>query len=260
MMAPGDIVDVLIMEQRGEKIKSHKYVAIKILAIDGMDKFEKKSKGEKQDSGLLGNINLGSAVGGLLLPKNVTLEVREELVDIMLKQMGNGGITLSIRNQEEAIAEEEAGMEIEESADMITKDAVLHKIMNMNNQSAAAAIITAKEEQEAEAKKLDTLIKDITLLNSKNSIDVVKDKSNKKQNSKTKTTVKKVRNPRTGKIEFVSGKAVGEEEPEKRSVKLYRKLTHSEVEFDGNGDKLNSSEAGLNNEMKLNAVGLSSVR
>ncbi|MDR1375580.1 MAG: hypothetical protein LBJ45_02075 [Holosporaceae bacterium] len=244
MMEPGNIVDVLIMEQRGEKIKSHKYVAIKILAIDGITKFEKKfEETEKKDEGLLGNINLGSAVGGLLMPKNVTLEVREELVDIMLKQLGNGGVTLSIRNQEEGISPEEAGKEKAEAEDVLVRDAVLQHIMNMNKHSAAEAIISAKEAKETEEKELDMLIRNINSLNGGDSPELGNSLS-EKGNSNGKGSGGNVKNPRTGKIEFVSGKAVGEEEPEKRSVRLYRKLTPNEVEFNSNGDKLDSASSG----------------
>ncbi|MDR2068137.1 MAG: SAF domain-containing protein [Holosporaceae bacterium] len=249
MMEPGNIVDVLIMEQRGDRVKSHKYVAIKILAIDGITKFEKKpGNGEKKDGGLLGNIYLGSAVGGLLLPKNVTLEIREELVDVMLKQLGNGGVTLSIRNQEEIISEEEAGKEIDESEDMLTRDTVLQHIMEMNKQSAAQAIVSAKEAKEAEERGLDMLIRNINSLNDKGFVEVATEAPTDASGEKAleaQTLVKKAkRPPNTGKLEFVSGKAVGEEEPEKRLVRLYRKLTPNEVEFDSNGEKLGSGGDG----------------
>jgi Flp pilus assembly protein CpaB len=259
MMEPGNIVDVLIMEQRGDKVKSHKYVAIKILAIDGITKFEKKhEKEEKESGGLLGNINLGSAVGGLLMPKNVTLEVREELVDAMLKQLGNGGVTLSIRNQEEAISEEEAGKEIDESEDMLTRDIVLQHVMNMNKQSAAKAIVSAKEAKETEEKQLDMLIRNINSLNDKGSAETAEASANEldAKGSSEKAPagkMRKVRNPRTGKIEFVSGKVVGEEEPEKRSVRLYRKLTPNEVEFDGNGEKLGPGGASSELDASISA-------
>ncbi|MDR3186980.1 MAG: SAF domain-containing protein [Holosporaceae bacterium] len=260
MMEPSNIVDVLIMEQRGDKVKSHKYVAIRILAIDGITKFEKKEeKSEKEEGGLLGNINLGSAVGGLLLPKNVTLEVREELVDVMLKQLGNGGVTLSIRNQEEAISEEEAGLEIAEREDMLTRDAVLQHIMNMNKQSAAKAIMSAKEAKETEEKELDMLIRNINSLNDKGSSEIAEasgDEPNAKGSDKKASPekTKKVRNPRTGKIEFVSGRVTGEEEPEKISVKVYRKLTPRSVDFDGSGEKLEPGSA-LEGETKDTSYG-----
>ncbi|MDR0678225.1 MAG: hypothetical protein LBF44_01660, partial [Holosporaceae bacterium] len=98
MLHPGDLVDVLIIEQRSHedaKARIYKYEALKILAIDGDTKQKKEEDRGKSENTLIGGL---SSVGMMLFAKNVTLEIQEDMVEEMLRRAGNNGVILSLRN------------------------------------------------------------------------------------------------------------------------------------------------------------------
>ncbi len=100
MISPGDLIDVLILENVGNRSITHSYRDVKLVAIDGINAVEKKQQG---DAGLFGSAM--QSLTSTSAPKNVTLEIKRDMVDTMLKQAGKGnGIVISIRNQNEEVA------------------------------------------------------------------------------------------------------------------------------------------------------------
>jgi Flp pilus assembly protein CpaB len=226
MLAPGDLVDVLIMEQRAEKSVMHKYKALKILAIDGLTKFEKKSE-SNGGGGLLSGVGLGSVGGLLTTPKNVTLEVKESMVETMLKQANNTGIILSIRSQKEPVNEKD-GVEDSGSDSEISQEesSILNGILSINRANSTDALLEEKSRKEEEERSLNALM---------NNINTINNIENSTNNGALQ--VAQDRKVAGGKYEIVSGKIIGEEAKieDKKSVTIYRKLTPSTVEFDENG-------------------------
>ncbi|MDR2781781.1 MAG: hypothetical protein LBB21_05020 [Holosporaceae bacterium] len=161
MLNPGDRVDVLITDQRSGGTRIFKYTALKVLAIDGVSKIEDKPKKK-----INGNL-LGGSVGGLLLPKNITLEVKEDVVEDMLRRLGNNGVTLSLRNQSDSFEKDE-GKIVEESKEA---DSIVHTIARMNQTSSAEALKKKQIEKENEDKSLSILLDDINSAGNKNSRD-----------------------------------------------------------------------------------------
>ncbi|MDR0631740.1 MAG: hypothetical protein LBF54_00635 [Holosporaceae bacterium] len=253
MLSPGDFVDVLIMEQMAEKVKTHKYKALRILAIDGMTSFESKHS----KSGL-------GSIGGLLTPKNVTLEIKEARVEEMIKRAGNSGVILSVRNQKEAKFVDDDGEEIEENEDDHINEALLQNIIDMNRMRSAETLKIAQTRKEAEEENLSMLISSMNSIgnSSKNALEESQKRKEAEEmnlsmilkniNSASGNDVvgrsydkeKLVKNEKTGKYEIVSGKIVGEEqESEGKSVVIYRKLKANEVQFGEDGKKIDGKDA-----------------
>ncbi len=240
MMKAGDLVDVLIMEQKGEKTITHKYRALKILAIDGATKFDNdknKSEGNNGDGGFLSNV--GGIVSSLSTPRNVTLEVREDMVEIMLKQSSTNGLILSIRSQTEKENEKDKGMPVKEkeSSDF---DPVLYNILNMNDNSPSSIQLAEYAKRQKEDEDMTVLMNNILSINSRGDM-----RGNRASGGIGKTTGSNI-----GQYEVVSGKIIGEEENENNNklAVIYRKLTADKVEFDENGKPTNISD-GSSGEM-----------
>lgn len=248
MLEPGDLVDVLIMEQKGDRMRTHKYKALKILAIDGITKFEKKSD-EKSQGGLLGNMGLRT-VGGLLTPKNITLEVKEEMVEKMLKQAANTGVILSLRSQSEKIENENNDDEIVDSEGSPETTSVLSKILNINRTDLTDVLQEEKNRKEIEERNLEILMNNINMVN--NIEDSMLEKSKMATTDKTQqpnNTSSGDENSGEGKYEVISGKIIGEEpkqEKELDSVIVYRKLTPSAVQFNEEGKIVNVNGSSAN--------------
>lgn len=231
MMKAGDLVDVLIMEQKGEKTITHKYRALKILAIDGATKFDNdKNKGGENNEGGGFLSNVGGIVSSLSTPRNVTLEVREDMVEIMLKQSSTNGLILSIRSQAEKENEKDKGMPVKEkeSSDF---DPVLYNILNMNDSSPSSIQLAEYAKRQKEDEDMTVLMNNILSINSKADI------SSSNNNGSSGRNGNASGNSNAGKYEVLSGKIIGEEENEnnKKSAIIYRKLTANKVEFDENG-------------------------
>jgi Flp pilus assembly protein CpaB len=236
MLSPGDLVDVLIMEQRGEKNRTHKYKALKILAIDGVTKFEKKD--EKHSDSLLGGVNLGS-VGGLLAPKNVTLEVKEDRVETMLKQSSASGVILSLRSQSEPVDENEPDVVEDGGSDSLGDMSLMENILKINKSSAAGALLEEKLRQDEEKAKKEAQEKGLSLLvdsmsafrNRESELDLNAGTLNKKGKGKGKKKD-------GSKYEVVSGKVVGDEESEEaefHTTVIHKKNNQETIKFDGTG-------------------------
>lgn len=261
MLKPGDLVDVLIMENRDGKTKTFKYNALKILAIDGVTKFDKNDNAE--ESGLVSGLrSIGAST-----PKNVTLEIREDMVETMLRQTQNTGLILSLRSQNEKKKDtntEDEGEESEE--DSVTSMSVLNKILSINRADLTDDIRKIQEAKEQEAQKAEIFLNSVNTLNNiENSIQEAKKrqakaeedakKAEEEKNKKEATSAESKMDRDSGEpnYEVISGKIVGEEpkkEKELESVIIYRKLTPSAVQFDETGKVVNgastSGEAYMN--------------
>lgn len=257
MLEPGDLVDVLIMEQRADKTRTYKYKALKILAIDGVTKFESAKRKAEHNNTLLSNVNIG--VPNFLAPKNVTLEVKEELVEVMLKQSNSNGIVLSIRSQSEPVDNKFE----DESEDLMSEEnsnTILDGILSINKSNPTDALLEEKARKEAEERSMSMLMNNISIVNSAESMFGIKNpehdsdrgKSGKGSEKATLSKDKKVL-LKDGKYEIVSGKIVGEDPKEDpKTVIVYRKLTPTAVKFnesgkimDGSGSSSGSGESGV---------------
>ncbi|MDR2158212.1 MAG: hypothetical protein LBO02_02755 [Holosporaceae bacterium] len=263
MLSPGDLVDVLIVEQHGEKSRIYKYKALKILAIDGITKFESKKDKNGNDS-LFGG--LGS-VGGLLAPKNVTLEIKESMVEEMLKRAGNTGVILSLRSQSEEV--KHAGEEVEEEESDVVRSALLTNIIEMNRLHAAEALKTSQVKREMDEKNLSMLMSNMGSMGGNSSADALIEAQKRKESEERNLSMimknissvaeadyrnggkgQLVKNKKTGKYEIVSGKVVGKEEElgKTDTVVIYRKLKADEIQFDSSGKKIENTNLGLGYE------------
>ncbi len=256
MLEPGDLVDVLIMEHRADKMRTYKYKALKILAIDGVTKFE-SAKRKAEHNTLLSNVNIG--VPNFLAPKNVTLEVKEELVEVMLKQSNANGIVLSIRSQSEP-ADNKFEDESENLMSEENSNTILDGILSINKSNPTDALLEEKARKEAEERSMSILMNNISMVNSAESMFGIKNpehdsahgKSSKDSEKAALSKDKKVLS-KDGKYEIVSGKIVGEDPKEDpKTVIVYRKLTPTAVKFnesgkimDGNGSSSGSGESGV---------------
>lgn len=230
ILKSGDLVDVLIMEQRGDKTKSHKYKGLKILAIDGITRSEssKNNKNSDNEGGFLSGVGI---VSNFMTPKNVTLEVREELVETMLKQASTNGIILSIRSQTEATSDKD-GFEVISNDDSDEPTSALNSILSMTSPTISSVqIAEAARQREAEA-TTNALMDSIVAMNARGPGIAEKSKSASNKG---------------GRYEVISGKIVGEDDDDSEEAKnatIYRKLTASTVEFDENGKVSSGGSSG----------------
>ncbi|MDR0753137.1 MAG: SAF domain-containing protein [Holosporaceae bacterium] len=252
LLFPENLVDVLIMERQGDRTKTHKYRALKILAIDGVTKFESKK------SGIIASKVIDSAQP----PKNVTLEIKEENVDEMLRLVGNNGIILSLRNQDEKV-EEEKEKNVDDkkgNKDSDMKEALLQSVIDMNHANSVEALKNAQTHEKNEGKNLFELIDNMYLFGgdggSKESLLEAQRRRESDEaklamlvnNMKAISSDDKVEfkeskvdeKAKSGKYEIVSGKISGDDDPEheKKSVTIFRKLKSNEVHFDANGNRI----------------------
>jgi hypothetical protein len=244
MIDPGDLIDVLIMEARGDKIKVHKYKGMKVLAIDGLSKKEaEKNNASVSGSNLLGNVS--TTLIGQSAPRNVTLEVKESLVETLLKQAGSTGIIISLRSQAEHVDEKEKNVDLgDTSSDQHENNPILGGILSINKQDSTGDLITENARKEAEERGLSTLMDNINMLNREVPVDIhaLVEGSDKKGAASGKDTAdKKTKDGKSGdKYEIISGKVEGD----KNNVVLYRKLTPTSVKFDERGKVVTGNEGG----------------
>ena len=232
MLKAGDLVDVLIMEQHGEKTKAYKYKALKILAIDGVTKFDAVANQNQEESGgFLSNI---ANVSGLMTPKNVTLEIPENLVEVMLKQSSTNGIILSLRSQTEKADESSTGSVTETGNDEY--DYFLQNILSINDTDPSSIQQEEAARRQKEAEDMRMIMDNIISVNSKDDGETEARSFGKSKSSGSSSG---------GQYEIVSGKIVGNEvdDSNSKSATVYRKLTASKVQFDENG-KVTTSESG----------------
>jgi len=111
LISLGDYVDIIIMERVGNVTRAHKYSEVKVLAIDGVAKVEKQPSKEG-----------GKNTSGFSSGKNITLEINESQVETMIRQVGNGGLILSVRSQMDLVESDKSKEEDEDFPDEITKE------------------------------------------------------------------------------------------------------------------------------------------
>ncbi|MDR3179345.1 MAG: hypothetical protein LBT70_00390 [Holosporaceae bacterium] len=162
MISPGDIIDVLIAEHKGDKVKTHRYKGLRIIAIDGLT--DVRASKEIKNTSQNGKIeNLVETVGAsvtatLAVAKNITLEVRDDMVETMIKQTPEKGIIISIRNQDEAIEEKEQYVDLGEESE---KNAVINDILEINRRTSMEKLLENKARNEANEGNVEQLMDNI---------------------------------------------------------------------------------------------------
>ncbi|MBO4405241.1 MAG: hypothetical protein J5821_00750 [Alphaproteobacteria bacterium] len=227
MISPGDYVDVIINSFEGNKQKTHVYKGLKIIAIDGVTTKQDNVQKDNEKGGLFGS---GISFGGASNLKNITLEVKESLVNVMLKQAGNSGITITLRSQREKVEDTDEDTFVDEDRVTPSNNNLIKGIWEMNRSSSAEMLKeSARKRQEAE--------RNISaLLHNMNSLGV---QTVQKDREEVKAPVET-----SSKYEVVSGRIVSETENKKKEeekdepVKIYRKLTPDEVQFYKNGKRV----------------------
>ncbi len=229
MISPGDYVDVIINSFEGGSQKTHVYKGLKIVAIDGITSRENVSK-DNNSGGLFGS---GIGLGGSSNPRNITLEVKENLVNIMLKQAGNNGITITVRSQDEEIENsgEEEFVEEGHVEDHVSNDSLVKRIWEMNRTSSAEMLKESERKRQESERNISALIRSMNNLSMQ---------SMQKDRDETKLSTEG-----GNKYEIVSGRIVSEankkkEEEKDEPVKIYRKLTPDEVQFYKSGKRVKS--------------------
>ncbi len=229
IISPGDYVDVFINATENNKRKTHVYKGMRIIAIDGVTKKRKEEK-KSSEGGFFGggSINLG----GLMSPKNVTLEVKESLVNTMLKQAENNGITIALRSHEE---EEADGAENTENSEASTDTNIIKDIWEMTRSSSSDVLRET-------AKKLQSKEKDISaLLHDMNNLSIQSARNNAASKDHDQSAAKKV-----------------EEKPIKpaeKPVKIYRSQSNpEEVQFDGDGKEIKGGSGSFGGGLEGNAA------
>ncbi|MDR0580743.1 MAG: SAF domain-containing protein [Holosporaceae bacterium] len=249
LLSPENLVDVLIMERHGDRTKIYKYRALKILAIDGFTKFESKK-----------------GTDGVQPPKNVTLEIKEEEVDAILKLVGNNGIILSLRNQNEIIEKEEeennkkdGDEQHKKTKDSDIKEVLLQSVIDMNHASSVETLKNAQTYKENDRKNFFELIDMYLSGGNSGSKESLLEAQKHRESDEAKLAMlvdnmkaigndgkikfkenKVEEKAKAGKYEIVSGKISGDDDPEheKKSVTIFRKLKSNEVHFDANGNRI----------------------
>jgi hypothetical protein len=121
---------------------------------------------KKSERGLLDGL---SSVSSLLSPKNITIEIKEDLVKELLQRLGNNGVILSLRNQNE-IAEDEEGKVTEESGQNSKElDSVLHAMAKMNQKDSAEILKKSRNKD----KDFSILLDNINSAGTKNSKEIL---------------------------------------------------------------------------------------
>ncbi len=239
MISPGDYVDVIINSFEGNKQRTHVYKALKIIAIDGVTKQQKVEK-DGNNGGLFGS---GIGLGGSSTPRNITLEVKENLVNVMLKQAGNNGITITVRSKSEKIEEDfEEEDSLDEGYSPDTDNNLIKGIWNMGRSSSAEVLKESKRKRQEEEKNISALLHNMSNFSAQMSQKGKDDIRASSQNS--------------GKYEVVSGRIVSESDSKKEKEKddpvtIYRKLTPDEVQFYKDGKKVKNggrSSRAMNDE------------
>lgn len=242
LLRPGDKVDVLIIEQKGNAKKTYKYKGIKVIAIDGVTELAEekaeKEKTEKKDGGFFSRA--AKSINSFVSVKDVTLEIKENMVDVMLKQVGNGGIILSIKNQEDEDTETEVDEEPEVQEDT-NQVKFLATAAAMSRAYSENALNELKEEKEEKKRKTANLLGTMSRLSANQNIFSGVNGPLLAQGEGEGGT----------KYEIVSGRIVGpdgEEQPVEEEEKLIfihkgKEVTSVSVNKDGNKTIGNSGSA-----------------
>ncbi|MBQ3564816.1 MAG: hypothetical protein IJA14_01550 [Alphaproteobacteria bacterium] len=249
MLMPGDYIDVIINEMNGQKTKTHTYRCLKLIAVDGSTKPFSK---DDQSIFSLGSNN----------PKNVTLEIKEKNVDVMMRQSRDSGVILSLRNQDEK--EDHPGEEEGSAEDTLAKNSFMQGILNMNEASSTAILEEARQQKQQDDKSFDLLIRNMDaasrssteiLEESKTpqgqSLDMMKtiDIFSRVSDVETDRMFEKSSNPK-GKYEVASGRIIGagagtDGEDKNIEIKIHRALKPTSIQIDKYGNIMQSSSSGV---------------
>ena len=175
MIKAGDLVDVLIVEQKGDRSITHKYRALKILAVDGVTEYDLRQRAKNEGKSISELMSV--SVGGFSTPKNVMLEIKEDMVDIMLKQSERSGVILSIRSQNEKEPEEEEAEDEENSESKKQQQAsneMVQSMFNSGRSPASSAMLSNKEDQDSKRLEMSMLIHSINKLEQQTSVNALK--------------------------------------------------------------------------------------
>lgn len=242
MLAPGDLVDVLISEQINGKTIVHKYSGMKVLALDGSVKKKKDESEQKNKDKMFG---LASSISGAFsMPKNVTLEVKEAFVEKLLKEVGNGSVILSVRNQTDKNAKDGIGDSASAADETDDKqlDSLMHMMSAVSHRSTLNGSQNADNDKAEQQKNIERVLFDM-----------------QRRNTLVET------NPKTPKEtpqsesnkEFVSGKVVSEKQnvdkdvpPKPQSIRITKGMSTNVVTLDEDGKNTGSSggDGGLGNK------------
>lgn len=253
MISPGDYVDVRINAFEEGKQKTHVYKGLRIIAIDGRTKRQTSEQENNNNSGG-GLFGTGISLGGMSSPKNVTLEVKERMVDIMMKQAGSNGITVMVRSQNEKIEETEMEEQIGEeqhyssdsSSNSSSDNSLIRGILEMRlNRSSSADILreSAKNRSEEE-NNLSVLLRNMNNL------------SMRSATPKSVNGESGVPSGDSSKYEITSG-GVGQDstdkkKDDKKTMRIYRKLRESQEKFDKDGKKSSGGSVGESTGSSMN--------
>lgn len=232
MLSPGDLVDVLVSEQINGKTIVHKYPGMKVLALDGSTQ-KSAPKTQKQENGTLFGIT-ASISSAFSAPKNVTLEVKETLVEKLLKEVGNGSVILSIRNQADKSAKDN-GEYVDSSEDLGDKelDSLIHMMSAVSRRNNVDNLKATNSEKIEQQKNVERVILDMQRRNA-----LVETNSNQQKEKSSSESNK----------EFVSGKVVSENRnndkdlPKKpQSIKITKGMSTNVITLDEEGKNTGSS-------------------
>ena len=229
MISPGDYVDVRISSFEAGKQRTHIYKGLRIIAIDGVTKKQMMEKENRGNSG--GLFGTGISLGGMSSPKNVTLEVKERMVDIMMKQAGSNGITVMVRSQNEKINESEEEEVLEEghhSSDSSLDNSLIREMLRINRTSSADILRESAKQQQEKENNLSVLLRNMNNLSMRSTSPKLSDGAVSGDSSK---------------YEITSG-SVGQysrdkKKDDKKTMKIYRKLIEKQETFDKDGKKNN---------------------
>ncbi|GHT94016.1 hypothetical protein FACS1894122_10190 [Alphaproteobacteria bacterium] len=158
MVYPGDIIDVLIMDSKGDRTKTYKYKALTVLAVDGSTSGKRKTA-KKEDSE-----QAHSAAGSPI--RNITLEVKEDMVEVMINQSSATGIVISIRNQDEEVDDSEVKKDTaEDAAEDAAKENnnesdnfIVNDILNISRQSSVEKLLEKKSRTQSEENLMNDIL------------------------------------------------------------------------------------------------------
>ena len=237
MIAPGDYVDVRINSFDESKQKAHIYKGLRIIAIDGITKQQKiDSEKSGNSGGLFGtSINLG----GIFSPKNITLEVKESMVDTMIKQAGSNGITVMVRSKNEKV--EEAGEDVLDegqpsSSGSSSDDYLIREMLRMNRFSSADILRESAKQQQEKENNLSILLRNMNNLSVRSTA------------PKPSSDGALSGSQDSSKYEISRG-GIGDQDSakkknDKKTMRIFRELRENEEQFDEDGKKSSGASGG----------------
>lgn len=225
MISPGDYVDVRINSFDAGKQRTHIYKGLRIIAIDGITKQQKIDREKSGNSG--GLFGTGISLGGMSSPKNVTLEVKENMIDIMMKQAGSNGITVMVRSQNEKI-EESGGEDVSDEEHHSSDNYLIKEMLRMNRSSSADILREAARQQQEKENNLSVLLRNMNNLSMRSTAPKSSDGASSVSQDSSKYEI-----PSGG----IGGQESAKKKDDKKTMRIFRELRVNEEQFDKNGKK-----------------------